>query len=251
MRKIKTTLLLFITSCTLVSQAATLKFGGPINAEQAATDSLAVGAGILVLDTELNTFDLSINVSGLVNELTLSHIHAAPVGENGPVIVDIGDMTVYDVMDNFYSYEATGVPFPPEELVNLLAGNTYLNFHTDVFGDGEIRGQLNYMESDSDSLVNLSTRGMVNPGNGKAGLLIGGLVLKEPKTILFRMVADSLTRFGVQTALKDTSFEIFKLNSGELETADLIGGNDNWRENGRSFKFSLPALLPDPTRNPL
>ena len=133
MRKIKTTILLFITSCTLVSQAATLKFGGPINAEQAATDSLAVGAGILVLDTELNTFDLSINISGLVNELTLSHIHAAPVGENGPVIVDIGDMTVYDIMDNFYSYEATGVPFPPEELVNLLAGKTYLNFHTYVF----------------------------------------------------------------------------------------------------------------------
>jgi hypothetical protein len=198
------------TCCTLVSQAATLKFGGPINGDQATTDSLAVGSGMLILDTELNTFDLSINISGLVNYLTLSHIHVAPFGANGPVIVYIGDMSVYDVMGNFYSYAATDVHFPPEELVNLLAGNTYLNFHTDIFGAGEVRGQLNFMDSGSDALVNLSTRGMVNPGNGKAGLLIGGLVIKEPKTIMFRMIADSLTRFGVQTSLKDTSFEIFK-----------------------------------------
>ncbi len=224
--------------------AAILKFGGPINGAQATTDSSAIGASILILDTEVNTFDLSINISGLTNDLTLSHIHAAPAGLNGPVIVDIGDMSVYDVVGDFYRYQVEDVPFPPEELVNLLADNTYLNFHTSVFEAGEVRGQLVPMSIDNDALVNMSTRGMLNPGNGKAGLLIGGLVLQERKTILFRMVADSLTRFGVQTGLKDTSFEIFKLNSGELATAELIGENDNWKEEGQRFQIASTGFAP-------
>jgi hypothetical protein len=33
------------------------------------------------------------------------------------------------------------------------------------------------------------------------------------------MVADSLTRFGVQTSLKDTSFQVYQLPYGDLETA--------------------------------
>jgi hypothetical protein len=49
---------------------------------------------------------------------------------------------------------------------------------------------------------------MVNPEEGKVGLLIGGLALQERKTILFRRVADSMTRFGAQTGIKDTSFQV-------------------------------------------
>lgn len=100
------------------------------------------------------------------------------------------------------------------------------------------------METSSDSLVNFSTRGMVNPGNGKAALLIGGLALAEEKTILFRMVAESMTRFGVQTGLKDTSFEVFQLPFGELQEAELIGGNDNWKEAGQQFMIAATGYAP-------
>ncbi len=79
---------------------------------------------------------------------------------------------------------------------------------------------------------------MVNAGNGKASLLIGGLALVETKTILFRMVADSLTRFGVQTSLKkDTSFQVYQLPYGDLETAQLKGGNDNWKDSGHMYQI--------------
>lgn len=73
---------------------------------------------------------------------------------------------------------------------------------------GEARGKLVPMDMGRDSLVNFSARGMVNPEEGKVGLLIGGLALQERKTILFRRVADSMTRFGAQTGLKDTSFQV-------------------------------------------
>lgn len=215
-------------------QSAILKFGGPIDGTQAGTDSTAIGAAILLLDTETNTFDLTINISGLANALTDSHIHRAPVGLNGPSIVDIGNASAYDVMGEFYSYSAAGIAFPPEELVNLMAGGTYLNF-----AEGEVRGQLLPMEMGRDALVNFSTRGMVNPGNGKAALLIGGLVIQKPKTILFRMVADSLTRFGVQTGLKDTSFEVFNQQTGEL-----LDSNDNWKEGGQQFQIAMTGFAP-------
>ncbi len=96
-----------------------------------------------------------------------------------------------------------------------------------------------------DALINLSTRGMVNPGNGKAGLLIGGLVIQKPKTIFFRMVADSLTRFGVQTSLKDTSFEVYETTPGGSLTETLIGGNDNWKENGQRYRIAMTGIAPE------
>ena len=226
-----------------ISQAATLKFGGPIDGAQAGTTSTAVGSAILTLDTEQNTFDLTINLNGLANPLTDSHIHVGAPGSNGGVIVDIGDMTAYTVIGEFYSYEAVDVAFPSENLVELLAGNTYLNFHTAEEEAGEIRGQLLPIESNGDSLLGLSTRGMVNPGNGKAALLIGGLVLTERKTVLFRMIAESLTRFGVQTGLKDTSFEVFKLNP-DLPSAEVIGGNDNWKEGGQQYQIAASGFAP-------
>jgi len=85
---------------------------------------------------------------------------------------------------------------------------------------------------------------MVNPGQGKAALLIGGLVLSERKTVIFRMIADSLTRFGVQTGLKDTSFEVYKLNSPSLGSAELIGGNDNWKEGGQQYQIAASGFAP-------
>lgn len=238
-----------IASSVLLSEAATLKFGGPIDGSQEVppvTDTNGLGSAVLLLDTETLTYDLEINISGLPETINAAHIHAAPAGDNGGVIVNLLDEgdEAFEELGSFKSYSVTGKPFDPAELANLLAGDTYLNFHTDANPSGEVRGQLLPMEMSSDSLVNFSTRGMVNPGNGKAGLLIGGLALKERKTILFRMVADSLTRFGVQTSLKDTSFEVFKLPFGELETAEQIGGNDNWKDSGQQFQILGTGYAP-------
>jgi hypothetical protein len=139
----------------------------------------------------------------------------------------------------FQSYSVSGEAFDPVDLAALLAGDTYLNFHTAAFPGGKIRGQLLPMKMGRDAMVNFSTRGMVNPGNGKAALLIGGLVIQEPKTILFRMVADSLTRFGVQTSLKDTSFEVF-----DQQTGVKLDSNDNWKEGGQQFRIAISGYAP-------
>lgn len=164
--------LLTLLLCFLpaVAFGATLKFGGPIDQAQAGdTGSEATGTAILTLDTDTGDFELTVAVNGMQEAITASHIHD-PDG----VIFDIG--TDYTPTGTLLS-ESIADNFPAESIGDLLLGNTYVKIHTASFPGGEVRGQLLPMEMSSDSLVNFSTRGMVNPGNGEAGLLIGGLAL--------------------------------------------------------------------------
>ena len=93
------------------------------------------------------------------DDLRAAHIHRAPVGVNGPVIFGFfgtlfDDNNPNDVvvtpLANGVGGRFTGKWDLPEgnnttltaELSNLLAGSTYLNFHTTRFPSGEIRGQI-------------------------------------------------------------------------------------------------------------
>lgn len=73
----------------------------------------------------------------LTSEITMAHLHVAPAGEDGPVVVDLGDFLDGNTL--------TGT-FDPTEfdglLEDMLAGNIYLNVHTENFPAGELRGQV-------------------------------------------------------------------------------------------------------------
>ena len=66
---------------------------------------------------------------------TMAHIHMAPRGQNGPVIVPLtksGD-----------TYTApAGAKLTPEQLTAFRAGNLYVNVHSEANKGGEVRGQL-------------------------------------------------------------------------------------------------------------
>ena len=66
---------------------------------------------------------------------TMAHIHQAPKGQNGPVIVPLtknGDT---------YSVPA-GKKLTPAQMDALKTGNLYVNVHSDKYKGGEIRAQL-------------------------------------------------------------------------------------------------------------
>jgi CHRD domain len=71
---------------------------------------------------------------GLTGPAVAAHVHFAPPGANGPVVfpLAIAGTTLSA------TYSPTTV-----DLVNLRAGNWYVNVHTAAFPGGEIRGQLN------------------------------------------------------------------------------------------------------------
>ncbi len=243
-KKIRAFLLAASIAQLSVVTAAELTFQAAIDGLQSGTGSAASGSATVVLNTETTTIDLSINISNLRNELSASHIHVGAAGETGGVIVGIGDMSAYTVIGDFYVLEMSDIAFPAENLADLLSDGTYLNFHTPQFGSGEIRGQLTLQSSGTDSLVNISTRGHIDPAQGAEATLIAGFSVLQPKRILLRGIGESLADEGVGDPLDDINFNVYSLDFDNPENTEMIGGNDNWKDGGQRYQIAASGLPP-------
>ena len=76
----------------------------------------------------------SITTTGI--DSTAAHVHEAPAGKNGPVII-----TLKKTSDNVWEIPS-GASLTDAQYANYKAGDLYLNVHSVANRDGEIRGQL-------------------------------------------------------------------------------------------------------------
>jgi hypothetical protein len=76
----------------------------------------------------------SVTTAGVVS--TMAHIHIAPAGQNGPVIVPLTKSG-----DNGYVVPA-GAKLTPAQLAAYKMGSLYVNVHSAANKGGEIRAQL-------------------------------------------------------------------------------------------------------------
>lgn len=124
------------------------------------TGSDAVGSAQLIYDDASKTFDLDLVVFGIaLGDLmdvgpndTPVHLHMAPPGENGPIVIDVGFFAEFFADGQGIRLQIQDAPFggqqgnlfsdPQENEAALFAGNLYLNIHTISFPGGEIRGQV-------------------------------------------------------------------------------------------------------------
>ncbi|HBW51105.1 MAG TPA: CHRD domain-containing protein [Herpetosiphon sp.] len=95
--------------------------------------STATGGGTVDVDTVNNILSYNLSYQGLSGTETAAHIHGfAPRGANAGVLIGL----------------STGSPkvgtfnYAENQEANILAGQTYVNIHTDSFPGGEIRGQI-------------------------------------------------------------------------------------------------------------
>jgi len=93
----------------------------------------ATGSGTVTIGDDKSVSG-SITTTGVMG--TAAHIHEAPAGKNGPVIVP---MTKGG--DNMWTF-APGAKLTDAQMESLKAGNLYINVHSDANKGGEIRGQL-------------------------------------------------------------------------------------------------------------
>jgi hypothetical protein len=90
------------------------------------------GSGTITIGAD-HTVSGSIITTGIAG--TMAHIHEAPPGKSGPVVIPLTkDGNTYTVPPDAKLSDA--------QYTSLLAGNLYVNVHTAAHPDGEIRGQL-------------------------------------------------------------------------------------------------------------
>jgi CHRD domain len=100
------------------------------------------------------------NYSGLLGNYSASHLHQAPVGVAGPVVVNLAAAHAPNTPTSG-SWLGFAVPISDVLAANLIAGNLYINTHSSLFPGGEIRGQLGapagpcYADCDGDGVLSI------------------------------------------------------------------------------------------------
>ena len=107
----------------------------------------ATGSGLATLfyNTDDDTFDFSLSAFGLTGAPTGYHIHApAPTTGNAGVVVDLSAPGFLQLVGaNSLLVGGDDVATPNADfLMHLDMGHAYVNVHTTMNPDGELRGQL-------------------------------------------------------------------------------------------------------------
>ena len=213
----------------LIAQPKRLIANISVAQEQATTTtttitSNAFGAAVMTYDPGTNKINLRISLYNFANTFTNSHYHEAAPGVNGPVVTGLGAGTVANYVREGNNYAGTFLNLTyAGDPVKLLTGGAYLNFHSNIYAGGEIRGQvLPAEELISTRVANIATRGFVGTG---AQVLIAGFSItgNEPVRMLIDAKGPSLADFGITGALANPSLSIFDSAGRSIGTNDDVG----------------------------
>lgn len=122
------------------AQAQLYYFGINLNGSQELhnPDTDGWGSGTATLEWSTREFTLDFSFGDLEAPTVAAHIHAAPAGVNGPVIIPL---SLSPLGDTFGTGHFEGI-ITETQAWDMIAENTYLNIHTTAYPAGEIRGQL-------------------------------------------------------------------------------------------------------------
>jgi hypothetical protein len=107
----------------------------------------ASGRGQVVLSADRQSLRFALSVFDLdPAEITMAHIHVAPRGVNGPIVLFLSagsfGSPLIGTLSEANFIPAGGVDTFAEFVDELLAGNAYMNVHTMEHMGGEVRGQI-------------------------------------------------------------------------------------------------------------
>ena len=97
--------------------------------------SAATGRGTIVFDSATRAVIVAYVTHNVANT-TVAHIHTGAAGVSGPA-----DVLTLAAGTSLYT-AANPSTLTPQNVTDLLAGNTYFNVHSTAFAGGEIRGQI-------------------------------------------------------------------------------------------------------------
>ena len=141
-----------LSAMPLTASASVLLFNAGLTgaAEVPPNSSPATGVVTLFYDdnnsalTTDDRYSFALSAFGLSGQITGAHIHRAPAGVNGPVVVPLNaaPFTFFQSGSTVLIGGSNVAPPYASFLSDLQAGLAYTNIHTALYPGGEIRGQL-------------------------------------------------------------------------------------------------------------
>jgi hypothetical protein len=125
------------------------------------TGSTAMGFGLFTFNPASGLMGFNINITLLTSGEIAADLHQGAPGVQGPIIATLP-------LGNSINGTLT---IPINQAASVLSGNTYVNFHSNAFPNGEIRGQVLVPPTTGTRLCELGNVTMPCPcGNPPAGL---------------------------------------------------------------------------------
>jgi CHRD domain-containing protein len=135
------------SSAQVVTLTATLNGGE----ETPALLTGAVGIATVSVDPQAEELAVTLSLFNLPTGTSAGHIHIAPKGIAGPVVINFpiptgrtGDLPLSFRVSTaaFVARPEIGINTLADAIQSIVAGNSYVNIHTSQYPAGEIRGQL-------------------------------------------------------------------------------------------------------------
>ena len=148
--------------------------------ENPSNNSTAQGTADLSLNTATGVLSYDVTVTGMT--ATAGHIHQAPAGSNGPIIVPFTMTGPNQFMGN--------AGLTAAQVSALLSDGLYVNIHSGAFPAGEIRGQIRVPRNLGAVALAGNTATPPTPSNGTGT----GLLVYNPsnKTFDYNVTASGL-----------------------------------------------------------
>ncbi|HEX8988330.1 MAG TPA: CHRD domain-containing protein [Rhodocyclaceae bacterium] len=126
-------LVLALAGFSTAALAETVKVVLSGDMETPPVKTTASGSGTITVNPD-KTVSGSVATTGV--DATMAHIHMAPQGKPGPVIIPLQKKGAHDWA------VPPGTKLTDEQYQAFKAGNLYVNVHSAAHKEGEIRGQL-------------------------------------------------------------------------------------------------------------
>jgi hypothetical protein len=123
-----------------LAEAAPLSFTVQLTGAQQVppVQTAGTGSAAITFDPSTRAITWTVTYSGLSGPATMAHFHGpAEAGKNGPVVVWLSKQG--SPAPSPFNGEAT---LTPEQAQQFMAGEWYVNVHTQAHPGGEIRGQV-------------------------------------------------------------------------------------------------------------
>ncbi len=120
-------------------RTASATLSGDVEVPPAETNG--TGEGTFTLNAAQTELAFEVTASGLTGPVMAAHFHHAPVGEAGQIVNDLTSL----IEETNGQVTISGVwELEAHDVEDLLAGNIYVNLHTDANPAGELRAQVEF-----------------------------------------------------------------------------------------------------------